>query len=124
MTKVDSELVEGFAAVPRWIMRTMDLTAHELAVLLVLAGRVNASGLCWPSHETIADEAGCGEKTVRRALGSLRDKNLVTWRQQVRGDGGVATNMYMLHLDAPIAASTPRSQVPGPSVRETDEVTT
>lgn len=50
------------------------LTATEKAVGLAVAKHADANGgSCWPSQNTIAAEAGCGLRTVQRALDALKD---------------------------------------------------
>ena len=53
-------------------------------------------GRCFPSYESIAEVAGCAERTVGRALPALEAAGLVTWvnrilrvRERVAGLGGI-----------------------------------
>ena len=45
--------------------------------------RLGEDGRCDPAHATLAADAGCGERTVRRALAGLRDAGMLTWEQRV-----------------------------------------
>lgn len=113
-------LVEGYATVPRWVVRQMDLTSHELAVLIALADRADKENVCWPSHVLLADGAGCSPRTVRRALEKLEKLGLVSWDTRKNERGGNESNLYTLHLDAPKKSalrhplSTVRPQGPDP----------
>jgi hypothetical protein len=52
-------------------------TAHDIAE--VLLHRLGTDGQLDPSHDTIANDALCCARTVRRALARLRDLGLVRW---------------------------------------------
>lgn len=51
---------------------------RDRLVLVYLANRYNDdTGVCWPSVPTIVGHLGIGDKTVRRALKSLREQGLI-----------------------------------------------
>lgn len=110
-----ARLVEGYATVPWWVMRQMDLTSSELSVLLALAGRANKENVCWPSHELLADDAGCSPRTVRNALKTLGELGLVSWDTRKNERGGNESNLYTLHLRAPKKSAL---RHPLPTVRQ------
>lgn len=56
-----------------WAFARHDIRGSARAVLLVLANRADAGGVCWPSQETIALESGFSDRTVRTALAELAD---------------------------------------------------
>lgn len=97
------------------------LTALHVDVGRALLKRLGADGRCDPAHATLAADAGCGERTVRRALAGLREAGMLTWDQRVvrqpwPAGGPRATraeqtsNAYALLLPTgPIVAMMPRS---------------
>jgi hypothetical protein len=97
------------------------LTALYVEVGRALLKRLGENGQCDPSHATVAADAGCGERTVRRALVALRALGLLTWEQRLvrrpwpEGGPGASraeqtSNAYALLLPtAVVAASAPRA---------------
>lgn len=79
----------GFGVVPRHLRGT--LTAHEIAVYVALSWRVDSGGRCWPSLAVLAQDAGCSVATVKRALVSLEDKELISRRRRRKGDRWAST---------------------------------
>lgn len=59
------------------------LTALHVVVGRALLKRLGEDGRCDPAHATLAADVGCGERTVRRALGGLRDAGMLAWEQRV-----------------------------------------
>ena len=59
------------------------LTALHVVVGRALLKRLGQDGQCDPAHATVAADAGCGERTVRRALAGLRDAGMLAWEQRV-----------------------------------------
>jgi hypothetical protein len=55
------------------------LTALHVEVGLALLRRLGTDGRCEPAHDTLARDAGCGVRTVQRALAALRDCGLAYW---------------------------------------------
>lgn len=87
----------GFGIIPRYVRGK--LTAIEIAVFVALTWRVDSHGMCWPSHGTIAKEAGTSVKSVKRALDSLRVKGLVDWVARTSSKhGGPTSNLYRLAI--------------------------
>lgn len=73
---------------------------HEVAQALLR--RLSRDGQCDPSHARIAEDAACSERTVRRALGKLKDLGLVHWVQRIIRDGCLVSqtsNSYELRVD-------------------------
>jgi hypothetical protein len=75
--------IEGFAAVPNWLIRRPETTIYHVAVYAALASHTGPGGI-HPSQATIAAEAHCSERQVRSALADLDAI-------------GRATNGYVLH---------------------------
>jgi hypothetical protein len=77
------------------------VTALHAEVGRALLRRLAEDGQCDPAHDTIAADAGCGVRTVGRALAALRRCGLVTWtRRLVRAGWRAAqtSSAYVLQL--------------------------
>ncbi len=75
------------------------LTARERIVLLALARYRNRhTGACWPSHATIAADAGIDARTVRRVLDGLRRRADSPVAVEWRTPSARATRRYDLAL--------------------------
>lgn len=75
------------------------ITADHHDVAEALLRRLGADGQCDPTHETLADDAGCKARTVRRALDRLRGLGLVSWHQRIIRAGWrvqQTSNAYLL----------------------------
>ncbi|MBV9747921.1 MAG: hypothetical protein JO157_03810 [Acetobacteraceae bacterium] len=59
------------------------LTALWVEVGRALLRRLGTDGRCDPAHATLAADASCSERTVRRALAALREVGLLTWEQRL-----------------------------------------
>jgi DNA-binding MarR family transcriptional regulator len=88
--------LEGFATIPRAIQRDPDISVQEKCVYLALSSRANARLQCWPTIATIAKEASVSESTAKRALDSLRSRQLVSWTPDPNGKPGRTVNIYTL----------------------------
>lgn len=85
----------AYTAIPNWLILHPDVTPAALRVFAVLGTRADRqTGVCWPSHATVARESGYSVDTVKRALTLLRDLGAIRWQQGRRG----ATNRYRLTL--------------------------
>lgn len=81
----------------KWAKR-QPITGTPKAVLLALAWYANKNGVGWPSQQTLADYAGLGVRTVRRALVTLEDRNAIRRRPRSRGAYGRSSD----HIELPI----------------------
>ena len=63
--------------------RTSRPTATHLLVGQALLKRLGEDGRCDPSHATLAEDVGCGEKTVRIALARLQGRGLLSWEKRI-----------------------------------------
>ena len=70
-----------------WLRRESPVKGNRLLVLIYLRSRANKSDRCWPSIETIAEDLGLGESTVKRALRELEGSALIL-RFRDRDSGG------------------------------------
>jgi AraC-like DNA-binding protein len=79
---------------------------------LALLKRLGIDGQCDPSHETLAQDAGCSARTVRRATAILLSVGLLQWQTRlIRTDWRAeqTSNAYEL---IPSAASLRRTEWP------------
>lgn len=95
---------DGFAAVPRWLVRESDVSAHGRLVFLVLAAYADRERKCWPSIATIARGARCAKSTVRKALAELCAAGLIVIEKRPHGKVH-DTNVYVL-LDGGVVRDT------------------
>jgi DNA-binding transcriptional MocR family regulator len=79
--------------------RARRVTPKGEKVALALLKRLGADGQCDPTHQTLATDVACDEKTVRRALDRLKSLGLVQWVNRIIRDGWRAaqtSNGYLL----------------------------
>lgn len=74
------------------LLATRDLGKNERAVAIAIAAHANHEGHAWPSVATLAEYAGCSERTVQRALAKL----VQLGRLVVAKVAGIATRVYRL----------------------------
>ena len=106
--------------------RARRITPHAEIVGNALVKRLSVDGQCDPGHDTIAADAGCCARTVRRALDALRALGLVMWQRRIVRDGWRTSQTSNAYLLAPIAGAHP-PEIRGPRcggqiVRETVSV--
>jgi hypothetical protein len=79
-----------------------------------LLRRLAVDGRCDPSHDTIAGDALCSARTVRRSLASLRGCGLLFWQRRIARcrDGRIeqTSNQYWLSPSAAAPAPEPCGQ--------------
>lgn len=103
---------DGFAVVPREILFDPTLSANAKLTYAALSSHANRYAQAWPSRQTLADELGISESSVKRAVKELADANVITVRGRARSDGGQTSNVYTL---AGSEGPTPRvTQTRGP----------
>ena len=96
-------VVEGFAAVPTWMIRdTENVSKNAIMVYAVLATRAGLRANV-PGQALLAQEARCSERTVRDALTELVELGVVERLKRGSKTGGRATDAYRL-MDRPLAA--------------------
>jgi hypothetical protein len=99
--------------------RARRLTPHAELVGNALVRRLGVDGQLDPAHETIAQDVGCGTRTVRRALAALKALGLVMWQCRIVRDGwrcAQTSNSYVL---VPGAGTLAAPACGGQSGRET-----
>jgi hypothetical protein len=97
--------------------RTGRITRAHRDVGLALLKRHGVDGRCDPAHATLAADADCSERTVRRATTAMRDVGLLRWQTRLVRAGWRAeqtSNAYELvpALAAPAPASLRRTGWP------------
>lgn len=112
------------------------LTPNAMLVGAALLRRLGEDGRCDPAHATLASDAGCGERTVRRALAVMRGLGLVFWQMRLVRAGWRAeqtSNAYGLLVDHQAAARDRQAALSiireaqrcaGQRVRETESLCT
>ena len=79
----------------KWI-RTTYTRGSDRATLHALAHYANMDAECFPSLATIADEAGIGISTAKRALKNLEQRGLIRRKRRMLDDGNYTTTLYQL----------------------------
>lgn len=90
-----------------WAWRTPAYPASAKLVLMALADFADEGGRAWPAVPTLSAKTGVPERTVKYAIGKLRDQGLLTVEQRRRGNGSMASNLYCLALVAPAYEAPP-----------------
>jgi hypothetical protein len=67
-------------------------------VLLVLANRADDLGQCWPSHQSISEEADQSPRSVRRRLDELEQAKLIKRKRRRRASTIFTLNMPGLRV--------------------------
>ena len=88
--------IEGYAAVPTWVLRESNLSGHAILVYASLASRAGFRSI-HPGQQTIAAEARCGERKVRDALKELEAAGVVERVARRYKGGQRAQDGYVLH---------------------------
>lgn len=91
------------------------LSAHAKLVYLSLSSRANAEMQALPSHRTIADDSGLSVSSVKRALGVLRDRGLISWARRTAPNGGGIASIYTIGRDPQPLDGSPGTQRVGVS---------
>jgi hypothetical protein len=87
-----------------WALAAEVRSATHKAVLLVLANYADDRGMCWPAQSTLAREACCSARTVRRVLDDLEEDAFIARHARRRRDGAQSSDHYVLALGAAQAA--------------------
>ena len=98
---LDREARARFRFLLRAHARAGRLPAKGEWIGAALLKRLGADGRCDPSHATLAADAGCSDRTARRATCRLRDLGLLRWEQRLVRAGWRAeqtSNAYQLQM--------------------------
>lgn len=111
-----SEEVQGWAAVPNWVVRDPEIDPLVKLLYLVLSSRAGRKGVCWPSQERLAQETGRSVRTVQRYLDQMRESGLLEVVTEVTPVG--RRNRYRLLADDGLDPHTTRVSPPHPNEGE------
>ncbi|HTW71149.1 MAG TPA: hypothetical protein VME47_14760 [Acetobacteraceae bacterium] len=90
-----------------------------------LLRRLGTDGQCDPCHATLASDAACCDRTVRRATAAMRDLGLLRWQTRLVRAGWRAeqtSNAYELVPTLAAPPVLPRVRCGGQNVRESRKV--
>ncbi|WP_454113523.1 hypothetical protein [Microbacterium maritypicum] len=115
---------EGFAAVPTWMIRDAEVSIYAITVYASLSSRAGLREII-PGQQTLAREARCSERQVRRALIELEELGVVS-RVRRKSRTGRAPDGYTLHpngrTEVPdsqsVTSEVPDSEDGGTGLRE------
>lgn len=80
------------------IYQNDELSHRAKSVYMYLRDRADASGICWPSINTIAADLKLSRRTVQRALNDLERAGLVKRQPRSRPNGSLTSNQYRITL--------------------------
>lgn len=101
---------DGFAAIPNWLIRDESVSLYALTVYGALASHSGPGGI-HPSQTTLAAEARCSDRQVRRALVELEALGVVE-RVMRKNQKGRAATGYTLHPNGRLRDDEERVEVP------------
>ena len=99
----DREQRARFRFLVRCHLQARRLTHAAAAVAEALLRRLGTDGQLDPCHATLANDAACSARTVRRACASMLTLGLLSWQRRLVRDGWRAaqtSNAYCLLLGA------------------------
>jgi hypothetical protein len=79
---VDENLRQGFAQVPRPVLRAKGLSIKAKAVYILLLDYAWQQGSCFPGHARLAEDLDTSIDTIQRALTELKRFKLIDWKRQ------------------------------------------
>lgn len=92
-----AEPVQGWSAIPNWIVRDQEISGRAKLVYMCLNSRASERGETFPSHALISKEAGVSVSSVKLALNELKAKGIVHWEKRIDPrDGSQSSNRYFL----------------------------
>ena len=94
-----------------WALNAKTGSPSAKVVLLAIANYADASGVCWPSQDLIADQTEQSIDSVQRRIKELEDRGLITRKPRRR-----ASTIYQLSIpniapDLPLASKKPQTAV-------------
>jgi hypothetical protein len=98
-----------FAAVPPRAATLSGLGAHDLRVLIAIAGHANGDGEAYPSLARIAALTGIGRRHVPRSIARLEDAGLLRRNRRKDERGGWDRSTYEIVLEEPVSRNTRES---------------
>lgn|GEM_PF-3261926 len=104
-----------------WAWSLEELPRLETLVLLALADRADDDGICWPSVPELMRKARASDRSVKRALASLRHAGLIETSIRSSQSGRVG-NVYRLCVGATFSASDNQGAILAPSDEPVDNI--
>jgi hypothetical protein len=98
----------GFVLLPRAVLHASSLSRDARLLYAVLLSYAWQEGRCFPSHQRLKADLGCGINQVSTYLRELEDAGLVTRRRRGLGHSTV----YTLHDPAPAEPAQGRADDP------------
>jgi len=96
-----------------WLLPTE--RRSEKLVLLALCDRANKkNNMCWPSHKDISVRTGLSNKTVRRAIKTLCEMEIISYVKRRKADGSLTSNLYTIHAEKLAKCSAEVPKMTGP----------
>jgi hypothetical protein len=118
---LDREQRARFRFLLRAHARAGRLPAKHEWVGEALLKRLGTDGQCDPAHETLASDAGCSSRTVRRATAAMRSLGLLRWTTRLVRAGWRTEQTSNAYELVP-AAERPAPRCGGQSGRETRKI--
>jgi Helix-turn-helix domain len=84
----------GFTQVPNFVLTKTDISVGAKLTYAMLLKYAWSEDACFPGQTKLAEDMGCGERSVRRYLDELEKVELLEIVQRGLGK----TNLYRLHL--------------------------
>lgn len=88
---VNPLLREGFAQIPRPVLRARNLSTNAKTIYGLLVDYAGQDGSCFPGQETLAEECGLSIRHLSRVLADLRDYGLIEWHRRKQ-----SSNLYII----------------------------
>jgi len=85
----DENLQGGFAQIPNIILRDGTLSSNAVRLYALLLSYAWANDECYPGQGRLSMEMGCSLDTVQRTLNELKDRHLISWKQQGLGRSSI-----------------------------------
>ena len=98
----------GWTGVPNFILESKDISTGAKLTYAMLLKYAREQEECFPGQETLAEDIGSSERSVRRWLGELEKARLISIKQ--RGQG--RPNLYTVHVKASFWGKHNRSDRP------------
>lgn len=84
-------------ALSRAVERIVGLSTPQVALLGKLCAMADAKGVCWPSHDRLAELMGCSRRTIIRTMAALEKMGWVSRQRRHRADGSRTTDLITVH---------------------------
>lgn len=86
--------------------RTLQLPAPEKALMYAVVSYLDQNNQCFPGQDTLASDAGLGERTVRRYLRVWERAGIVSRTPRMRSDGrGRTSDLITVNVDRKVNAA-------------------